>query len=324
MKSQTFRQLLAVLGSIVVGIGSSATVKAQQRVHGCVPDYVRQLSMVPVGRLDTTKQLTLGLGLSLHNPTRLTSLLSQLYNPGSPDFHHWLTPLQFIAQFSPSQTDYQSVITWAEQNGFSIVKTYPDRLLVDVSGTVGDIERAFHLDMMVYNRRHNAGTFFAPDSDPTINLTVPIVHISGLRSDITPVSHTKIISPQTVKPVPATGTGSGPGQYYVSADLRAAYAPGVSLNGSGQTVGLLQFSGFTQSDITTYESQTGLPNVPLSTVLVDGPTVFLLGPPIISRRKSLWILKWRSPWHLDSHKWSFTKRLTLETLKDTMKISSTK
>ncbi len=45
----------------------------------------------------------------------------------------------------------------------------------------------------------------------------------------------------------------------------------MTLTGAGQTVGLLEFdSGFFQSDITAYENLAGLPNVPISAVLLDG------------------------------------------------------
>ena len=53
-------------------------------------------------------------------------------------------------------------------------------------------------------------------------------------------------------------------------DFRAAYVPDSSLAGSGQIVGLLQFDGYTASDITYYESQAGLPSITLSNVLLDG------------------------------------------------------
>src|ERR1700677_2428100 len=54
-------------------------------------------------------------------------------------------------------------------------------------------------------------------------------------------------------------------------DSRAAYMPGVTLTGAGQSVGLLEFdSGYYQSDITNYETQAGLPNVPVKPVLLDG------------------------------------------------------
>ncbi len=45
---------------------------------------------------------------------------------------------------------------------------------------------------------------------------------------------------------------------------------GVSLTGTGQTVGLCEFDGYYAADITKYETQAGLTKVPLSNVLVDG------------------------------------------------------
>ena len=50
------------------------------------------------------------------------------------------------------------------------------------------------------------------------------------------------------------------------------------MTGAGQTVGLLQFDGYLASDIVAYETAAGLPNVPLTNVLLDGfsgsPTPF--------------------------------------------------
>ena len=66
--------------------------------------------------------------------------------------------------------------------------------------------------------------------------------------------------------------GSGSGGMYTGNDFRAAYAPGVSLTGKGQVVGILELDGYTQSDITTYETQNGLPAVPLQNAYLDGYT----------------------------------------------------
>ncbi|MBU6410326.1 MAG: S53 family peptidase, partial [Verrucomicrobia bacterium] len=52
--------------------------------------------------------------------------------------------------------------------------------------------------------------------------------------------------------------------------FRAAYTPGVTLNGQGQAVALVEFDGYYASDITAYEQQAVLPFTPLTNVLVDG------------------------------------------------------
>ena len=53
-------------------------------------------------------------------------------------------------------------------------------------------------------------------------------------------------------------------------DFRNAYASGSTLDGSGQTVALVQFDGYLASDIVAYENLTGRPNVALQNVLLDG------------------------------------------------------
>jgi subtilase family serine protease len=55
-------------------------------------------------------------------------------------------------------------------------------------------------------------------------------------------------------------------------DFRATYAPNVSLTGRGQVVGILELSGYKQSDIRAYEQQYGLPDVPLQNVYLDNFT----------------------------------------------------
>src|SRR5207249_8357550 len=65
-------------------------------------------------------------------------------------------------------------------------------------------------------------------------------------------------------------TGSGPNGTYRGRDFRAAYVPGVSLAGTGQSVGLVQFDSYYASDITAYEAQAGLTNVALVSVPIDG------------------------------------------------------
>jgi uncharacterized repeat protein (TIGR03803 family) len=66
-------------------------------------------------------------------------------------------------------------------------------------------------------------------------------------------------------------TGSGPDGGFLGYDFRSAYVPGEPLKGNGQTVGLFELdSGYYQNDVTAYETLAGLPNVPVTPVLLDG------------------------------------------------------
>jgi hypothetical protein len=75
------------------------------------------------------------------------------------------------------------------------------------------------------------------------------------------VKRSSKITPNTV--------GSGPNGLLAGSDYRAAYAPGVSETGTGQSVGLVEFDGYYAGDITAYETATGLSAVPLQKVLLD-------------------------------------------------------
>ena len=47
--------------------------------------------------------------------------------------------------FGPTEEDYQAVVQFAKANGLEVVATYSHRQLVDVTGTVPEVEKAFHL-----------------------------------------------------------------------------------------------------------------------------------------------------------------------------------
>jgi subtilase family serine protease len=244
-----------------------ATAADWQVLHGERPAEAANLQ--PIGVLNGTKRLNLVVGLPLRNKDLLASLLHETYNPGSPQYRHYLTPEQFAEKFGPTEEDYQAVITFARSHGFTITGTVPNRVLVDVNGTVADIETALHVRLCIYDHPKEARTFFAPDAEPSLDLAVPVLAISGLNNYVLPkpLSHRDL--PLNSAPVTVPGVGSGRDGTYMGSDFRKAYLPGVSLTGSGQTVGLLEFDGYYPNDIIAYETQASLPNVALTNVLLD-------------------------------------------------------
>ena len=244
---------------------TGAAANAQQVLSGHVPHAVATSRVL--NHLADTTRLNLAIGLPLRNQNELDALLTQLQDPGSPNFGHYLTSQQFAAEFGPTEQDYQALIRFAHENGLVVTATHPNRVLLDVSGETSEIERVLHVKMMVYDHPIR-GRFYAPDHEPSLDLQVKVLDIGGLDNFVLP-------QPMSVRKIPLEKadpyvTGSGPGGYFIGKDFRAAYAPGVSLTGSGEVVGLLEFDGFYAGDVQKNAAQAGVTPVPTQTVLLDG------------------------------------------------------
>jgi hypothetical protein len=211
-----------------------------QRLRGHVPAVLARLQ--PMGRLAATNRLKLAIGLPLRNPQALAQLLQQISDPAHPNYRHYLTPEEFAARFSPTEQDYAAVVAFAQAHGLTITGRHPNRTLLDVNGSVADIEKALHLTLRVYQHPTEARTFYAPDVEPSLELAVPLCGISGLNDYSLPRPRLQA-TPLDQQSNAAFNTGSGPSGTYMGNDFRAAYVPGSPLKGAGQTVGLLQFDG---------------------------------------------------------------------------------
>jgi uncharacterized repeat protein (TIGR01451 family) len=260
----------AVCAALILLCPAGARAAGPQILHGHIPAGISKLT--PIGRLDGTNRLRLAIGLPLRNQPELQTLLRQIYDPASPNYRHYLAPAEFAERFGTTLADYKAVADFAAAHHLTVTATHPNRTLVDVEGSVADIESVLHIKLLRYNHPAQQRTFYAPDSEPSVDLNVALLHVSGLDDYIKPF-------PKSIrKPLPKGGAGgmpkggSGPGGTYMGYDYRAAYAPGVALTGRGQKVAIFELDGYFTSDILLYEAQAGLPQVPLRNVLLDGLT----------------------------------------------------
>jgi len=226
--------------------------------------------------------LTLAIGLPLRNREALTNLLAEIYDPSSPNYHHFLTPEQFTEKFGPTEQDYAMVANFARVNGLTVTHTHPNRMVLDVTGKASAIEKALHVSLRTYRHPSEKRDFYAPDVEPSVPATLPIQDISGLSDlhrpkpnyRIKPVVNTPQSASQSVNPaanpVPDATTGSGLNGNYIGDDFRNAYVPGTPLQGSGQVIALVQFDGYYSNDIVAYENLAGRTNIPLQNVLING------------------------------------------------------
>jgi subtilase family serine protease len=265
MKTTLWR---AFIGLLFLSVWQVA-VAQPQTLPGHVPRTVSRLAAS--GRLPANLHLELVIGLPLRNQKALTNLLDKLYDPASQNFRRYLTPDQFTQQFGPLESDYQALIDFARANGLTVTGVHPGRTLLDVNGSVADIERMFHVTLRTYQHPTEARAFFSPDSEPSIDLNIPVLHVSGLDNYEMPRPHVHgFRNPTGAQTLSIPNGGSGTNGEYWGYDFRAAYTPGTTLTGAGQTVALYELEGYLASDITSYENQSGLPNVTVQNVPIKG------------------------------------------------------
>jgi PKD repeat protein len=251
----------ALLLALVFSFATISSAIAQQRqvLNGHVPQFIKNLNLQPVARLTATNTLHLAIGLPFRNQTALGQLLQQIYDPASPQYRHYLTSEQFTERFGPTVADYQAVINFAQASGLTVTGEHANRALLDVVGTAANIEKAFSVTLLVYPHPTENRNFYAPNVDPSVALAVPLLHISGLDNYELPHPNSHVM--------PLAGTEGG---IYLGNDFRAAYVPGVSLKGTGQSVALLEYDGYYAVDITNYLHLAGVPSMTLTNILING------------------------------------------------------
>jgi hypothetical protein len=258
--------------AMILLVVTQARAQPRRTLHGHVPPQVGKLGAI--GRLAAATNLKLAIGLPLRDKAGLTNFLQRLYDAASPDYHQYLTSEEFTERFGPTVGDYETVLAFVRSNGFVVTATHPNRLVLDVTGSVADIERTFRINLRIYPHPAEPRNFHSPDAEPSVPEGVPIQDISGLEDFMPP-------RPMSLRPkissdeagIKSYATGSGPGGDFIGYDYRAAYAPGVLLTGVGQSIGLFEFGPYFTNDIILYQQKAGLPsNIVITNILLDGYT----------------------------------------------------
>ena len=145
--------------------------QAPQILRNHVRAEVNQGTAPLVGPMPAAQRIRLSIVLPLRNQPDLKNLLTRLYDPSSADYRHFLSVDEFTQRYGPTADDYQAVVAFAHANGLTVTGTAANRLIVPVSGTVDQVERAFDVRMNVYQHPTENRTFFSTDREPTLNLT---------------------------------------------------------------------------------------------------------------------------------------------------------
>jgi subtilase family serine protease len=246
MENIKHRSIPLAFCALAVFSTGPAVAQVRQTLKNHLKPEIRDTLLV--SRVPPTTQMTLSIGLVISESAGLVAAAAEIADPDSPSYRRYLTPEQFADRFGVSPEDYQAVLDWAQANHLTVT-AHKNRFAATVAGSVADIEAALNLHMN-YHARSDGTQFFAPDAEPSLDLRVPVEHISGLDNFLRP----------------ERAGGSGPGGTYQGTDFRNAYVPGITLTGEGQKIGIFMLDGFAQSDIDGYATKTGLSFLPVKVV----------------------------------------------------------
>ena len=224
---------------------------------GCVPQRA-VAAATDLGPLTPAEEVSLAFVLPWRDARGLDDLLVRLYDPADPLYGHYLTSGAFADRFGPDPTDVQAVVSYAQGEGLSVEPVPPNRLLVDVSASAAAFARALGVPIHRY-RAPDGDTFLAPAADPLLPPAIAsrLLGIAGFGD------HMMRRSAATPGQI---GPGSGPQGTLTPSDFRHAYQlDEISGAGAGQTLGLVELSGYLESDVAAYEQQYNLAGVPCRT-----------------------------------------------------------
>ncbi|AXC15146.1 putative periplasmic aspartyl protease [Acidisarcina polymorpha] len=216
----------------------------------------------------------------------LRQFLGALQDKNSSQFRKWLTPEQFGAQYGVADADIQAVSTWLESEGFKVNGVNKAKTIIEFSGSMGQIETAFHTQ--IHNVEVNGEKHLTNLSDPQIPtalapVVVGISHLNNFfpKSQHTPPTHATYDA-KSKKYVPQLTAGDANSGYFLyvgpsdaatiydtPSKLNSNFSGGTTYDGSGVTIGVAGDANIVTSDVSTFRSLFGLSNN-TPTVVVDG------------------------------------------------------
>jgi subtilase family serine protease len=200
--------------------------------------------------------LLLQLKRSPEQENAVQKFLDDLQDPHSPNYHQWLTAAQFGERFGTADQDLDVVKSWLGSHGFTINGTHPNGMLLDFSGTAGQVREAFHTE--IHNLEVNGTRHIGNMSDPQIpaalaSVVEGVVSLHDFRPRPLNVPHAQY----TFKSGTSTYEAVVPGDLATIYNFTGAY--GANYIGTGQTIVVLEDSDvYSAADFTTFRSTFGL------------------------------------------------------------------
>ena len=305
-----------VLGAGVLGAGvlaprrPAAAAPAQSRVAlpqavPALPAGAKDLGTAPGGQV-----LDLDVVLAGQDAPGLAQAVAAVSTPGSPDYRHYLSAAQYAAEFGPSATEVAQVSEDLRAEGLTVGTPDPGSNLLPVRGTAAVVSAAFGTPLESVQPPQQQARAIVNTATPQVpaslsGVVTGVVGLDGLFHEHAMLVHADTAGPgaqsngASASPGAAAGggagvvahaatpqaclaaAGSGVGGSYTSTQMSSIFGLdqlfAQGRTGVGQSIAVVEFEQYLQSDFDTFEECYGLSN-PIRNVVVDGPVGGRGGP----------------------------------------------
>jgi subtilase family serine protease len=198
--------LLVVLALMVgSGYSQSPDLNSVSNVAPTLPANAQNL-----GAEDASKEIAVTVWLRQRNKAELDSMVHDMYDKNSPNYHHFLTREQYRSKFAPTAKDARTVRDYLAGNNLNVTSIEKNNHYVIARGQIGNIQKAFNVQInrvMVNGAIHSMNSSEASVAGPA---SAVIATVQGL-SDLKYSSNSKpSVNPDTGEPfaaVPLSAAG---------------------------------------------------------------------------------------------------------------------
>ncbi|HJQ47343.1 MAG TPA: S53 family peptidase [Amycolatopsis sp.] len=139
---------LAVAGGMTAAVPSTATAQGRAVIPLSHPRWATP--QAKVADSSPSSQLSFRVYLAMKDQAGAENAARSVSDPASKSYRQYLTPDQVRESFAAADDTVSSVRDWLSSSGFSIGDAPSNKAYVEATGTTGQVEQAFGVDLAKY------------------------------------------------------------------------------------------------------------------------------------------------------------------------------
>jgi kumamolisin len=215
----------------------------------------------------------------VYNDAAMEEQVAQIYTPGSPLYHHYLSPQQIVQRFAMSDAQLHTVENWLTAHGYRIISLDPLRSSIDVQASVTSINQSLGIQLQAFTASKR--TFFMQVGDASLSGAVAglVQSVVGLDDLASPLFKPPFsaLQGESVTQGGAACAHYGARMSLTRDRLAAVYQDSTlyraGYQGQGMSIGVAEFDEpYDPRDIASYAACAGVGVPHIQNIQVDGKT----------------------------------------------------